>query len=292
MIALLGVLSFLGFIVCIVLTIINVIRKKTVKSVAIGIAVCFVILVICLALTPEGENTKTEKIAKQTEGVEKQTTGPKTEEVETVAPAEETVAEITATDDTKKPQNQSEPVSKIEESKIEEKPIKDQETKPETKEVKKVEYDNLQKVFLAITEDTTEEEILALISEFGLEYTVQDYNGTPKTNHYKLAYEQDVALQRYAEEGDNLEISFNKEDASLMYAEYFNHVSFKAAIYYRYGIHWEFREEEPNNNYTGYYYHTPGESKGGITIKYNNGYSTETGYHDVNSGEDALANIL
>lgn len=292
MIALLGVLSFFGFIACIVLTIINAIRKKAVKPVAIGIAVCFVILVICLVLTPESENTEIEEPTKQTEKIEKETTGPEKEEFEAVVPTEENTTETMLLDENEETQKESESVKKTKEPKIEEKSTQEQETKSETEEAKKVEYDDLQKVFLAITKNTTQEDILTLIDEYGLEYTAQDYNGTIKTNHYKLAYEHDVALQKYADSGDSLEISFSKEDGSLMYAEYFNQASFKEAIYYCYGTYWDFREREPDNSYTGYYYYTPGESNDGITMKYSNGNSAKTGYHDVNSGEDALANIL
>ena len=40
MVALIGVLSLFGFLICIVLTVINAVRKKSVKNVATGIAVC------------------------------------------------------------------------------------------------------------------------------------------------------------------------------------------------------------------------------------------------------------
>ena len=264
MIALLGILSFMGFIVCIVITIISAIRRKNVKPAVIGIICCVAIFAICLALTPRNQATKKEKKLEQTEKNEILITETETEKVEMTESMEEPKTEI------------------------EEQDIKHE----DTEEIKKVEYDNLQKVFLTITKDTIEKDILELVEEYGLVYTTQDYNGTPKSINYKIAYEHDVALQKYADSGDSLEISFNKDDGSLMYAEYDNQASLKNAIYYCYGTYWDFREKEPNNDYTGYYYYTPGESKGGITIKYNNGNSTETGYHDAKSGEDALANIL
>lgn len=263
MTALFGVLSFFGFIACIVLTVINGIRKKPVKPVAIGIAVCFVVLVVCLAISPSSEEAEPVEKVEQAEVIE--TEEPKVEEAETVKPSEQ---------ETKTEEQTTEPKSEPEETQ------------------KAIEYDNLQKVFLAVSKGTTENELLRLIEEYGLEYTAQDYNGTPKTNHYKLAYEHGVALQKYADSGDSLEISFNKEDGSLLYAEYFNQASFMNAIHYSYGTYWDFREKYPDNSYSGYYYYKPGDTKGGITIQYNNGNSSETGYHDVSSGEDALANIL
>ena len=59
-----------------------------------------------------------------------------------------------------------------------------------------------------------------------------------------------------------------------------------------YGTHWDFSEDEPGNVYSGYYYYKPGDTKGGITMKYSNGNTKETGYHSVDSAEDALGDIL
>ena len=73
-------------------------------------------------------------------------------------------------------------------------------------------------------------------------------------------------LQKYAESGDSLEVSFNKEDGTILYAEYFNEASFRNALYYNYGTYWDFREDELDNTYTGYYYYKPGDTKGGITM--------------------------
>ena len=56
--------------------------------------------------------------------------------------------------------------------------------------------------------------------------------------------------------------------------------------------HWDFSEDEPGNVYSGYYYYKPGDTKGGITMKYSNGNTKETGYHSVDSAEDALGDIL
>lgn len=151
--------------------------------------------------------------------------------------------------------------------------------------------DELQKVFLSINKDTTEDEVLDLITEYGLESTVEEYNGRPKSRNYCIAFVADVALQKYAESGDKLEVSFDKNDGSILYAEYFNEESFKNAIYYNYGTYWDFREDEPDNSYSGYYYHKPGDTKGGITIKYSNGNSKETGYYNVDSAELALSYI-
>lgn len=154
------------------------------------------------------------------------------------------------------------------------------------------EYDDLQKMFLAIDKDITEDELLKLIEEYNIAYTAEDYNGTPKERCYNIAFEEGAALQRYADSGDTLEVSFDKNDGTILYAEYFNDEAFMDAIYYNYGTYWDFREDEPGNTYSGYYYYKPGDTKGGITMKYSNGNTKETGYHSADGAEDALRHIL
>ena len=155
-----------------------------------------------------------------------------------------------------------------------------------------IEYDALQCMFMAFTLNTTEEDVMNLINEYGLEYSTKEYNGTPKSIKYKIAYDKGVTPQSHADSGDYIEISFDITDGTLLHAEYHNSNAFKTAILYGYGTYWDFRSDEPNNQYSGYYYHEPGTSKGGITIEYSNGRSTETGYHQATSAEDALVNIL
>ena len=154
------------------------------------------------------------------------------------------------------------------------------------------EYDDIQKMFLAIDKDTTEDDLLKLLEEYEVAYTAEDYNGTPKKRCYNIAFEEGAALQRYANPGDTLEVSFDKNDGTILYAEYFNNEAFMDALYYNYGTHWDFSEDEPGNVYSGYYYYKPGDTKGGITMKYSNGNTKETGYHSVDSAEDALGDIL
>lgn len=97
MAALFGLLSLLGFFVCIVLTIINAIKKKPVKPYAIGIGVCFVLFIVCIAITPDSETETTKQEVAVTETkeeiaeeptVEKQVEEPVAEE-----PVEENIAE-------------------------------------------------------------------------------------------------------------------------------------------------------------------------------------------------------
>lgn len=255
MVALFGVLSFIGLIVCIVLIIIKALRKKPVKPLATGFLVCFVIFVICLALTPK--NVSTEKEMDQAKETESITQDNKKTEYTKETP-ESTEDNVYNKAKTKEDNPKKEESTATEPS------------EPENEEnIKVIEYDALQKVFLTISDATIEEDILELIDKYGLKYTAQRYNGNPKHNTYRLAYVHDVALQKYSEPGDSLEIAFSEEDGSLMYAEYFNYDSFMNAVYYHHGTYW-------NLHKTGYFYHKPGESD----------------YHSVQTPEDALSNIL
>lgn len=49
------------------------------------------------------------------------------------------------------------------------------------------EYDALQKIFLEINKETTEDKLLKLIEEHSVEYTAEEYNGTPKSRNYNIA---------------------------------------------------------------------------------------------------------
>ena len=255
MTAIIGILSLLGFIVCIIMTVINAIRKKPVKQAALGIAVCFVVFAVAVAITPadDSNNVNTVETNHAVDVVEVTETTKHTEVVATTEPVQiETTVEAVPT----------------------------------------VEYDALQKVFIGFTLDTTQEDVMNLINEYGLEYSSQKYNGTPKSIQYKIAFDKGVTPQKYADEGDHIEVSFNVADGTLLHAEYFNLKAFKTAVLYGYGTYWDFRSDEPNNQYSGHYYHKPGDAKGGITIKYSNGRSSETGYHQATSAEDALLNVL
>ena len=288
MVAFIGVISFFGLLACIVMTISNAIRKKPIKPVAIGIVVCFVFFVVCLAVTPPIENNQQADNKEPTESEqiitskEEETTTSNTEESENVFDEDTTIIEESSqdvNDDSEEPSESKEPVVEKESTQSEE--ITDA-----------INYDKLQSLFLTFSFETTEDDLIKWIEDNNLEYTAKKYNGSPKTMHYKIAYEHDVALQKYAESGDHIEISFDIADGAFMYAEYFNNNAFKTALLYNYGTYYDFRENEGNNKYSGYYYYKPGDDEGGITIEYNNGNSTETGYHSAKNGEDALSSVL
>ena len=117
-----------------------------------------------------------------------------------------------------------------------------------------------------------------------------DNFSTPKEVTYKIAYDKDVALQKYGSSGDYLSISFNVNDGSVMTIEY--HKNLTTALLYNYGTHWDFREKSPNNQYSGYYYQLDPMKTDGTEIKYSNGNTKKTGYHRVDSADSALSGIL
>lgn len=151
-------------------------------------------------------------------------------------------------------------------------------------------YDTLQMIFLKLNFNTTESDIEKYIKAYQVEYTKEEYNGY---NSFKLAYNSNVALQSYADEGDHLDITFSQKDGSFMYADYFKLDTFKVALLYNHGTYWEFRFE-PNNKYSGYYYYLPGETpnKNCIVIEYENGRRRQTHYHACDDAETALQKCL
>ena len=288
MVAFIGAIALFGLLACIVMTISNAIRKKTVKPAVIGIAICFVLFVVCLAITPPIENNQQTDNKEDTASEqiitskEEETTTSNTEEDKNVLEEDTTIIEKASQDVneySEEPSESNEPVVGEESTQSEE-------------IIDAINYDKLQSLFLTFSFETTEDDLIKWIEDNNLEYTAEKYNGSPKTMHYKIAYEHDVALQKYAESGDHIEISFNIADGVFMYAEYFNNNAFKTALLYNYGTYYDFRENEGNNKYSGYYYHKSGDDEGGITIEYNNGNSTETGYHSAENGENALSGVL
>ena len=160
------------------------------------------------------------------------------------------------------------------------------------------EYDVLQNIFMAITDNTTPEELQALIVDNDLPATVQEYNksGGGKSVVFCIAYTEGAALQKYADSGDNLEVTFDKigpdsmsEENRFMYAVYSN-ASGLSAMLYNYGTWFDFREEA-ESDYSGYYIIKHG-SKDGITMKYGNGNETKTGYFEHDSAEETIQEMI
>lgn len=157
-------------------------------------------------------------------------------------------------------------------------------------------YDELQSLFLNVDFDSTYENVKKMIDDTGLPYTEQEYNGSKglgKEIKICIAYTQGAALQRYADSGDRLDITFQKDSGKLMTMEYVPEHGNTAALVYSFGVWWSFMEDEPDNDYSGYYVNAYTDAKrGGIVIYYNNGNSTKTPYYRYEDKETVLNTVI
>ena len=124
-------------------------------------------------------------------------------------------------------------------------------TKQKTSNIK---YDALQQLYLDIDNDLSYEETLKKVRKSKLPYTDQEYSSGQTI---KVAYTSEVAKQRYAEEGDNVEISFelDKKTNKLNFStlEYFNHKKFITIFDYESGTYWDFRDGKDKGLYINNY---------------------------------------
>lgn len=129
-------------------------------------------------------------------------------------------------------------------------------TKQKTSNIK---YDALQQLYLDIDNDLSYEETLKKVKKSKLPYTDQEYSSGQTI---KVAYTSEVAKQRYAEEGDNVEISFelDKKTNKLNFStlEYFNHKKFITIFDYESGTYWDFRDGKDKGLYINNYSNVTG----------------------------------
>lgn len=168
-------------------------------------------------------------------------------------------------------------------------------TVPETEEIKIIEYDTLQTLFVSFTPDTTVEELESFIAEHSLSYTSHEYNKLSggKTLNYKIAYTDGVAKQKYADSGDYIDINFDEDnDLKLMDAQYCNLKAIgPSALLYCYGNWYDFSDKNAED-YSGYYLVNTLSREEGITIQYANGNKTTTHYFKCSSAEDVMQKLL
>lgn len=117
------------------------------------------------------------------------------------------------------------------------------------KQEKQNEYDDIQAIFLNLSSATTEEELISMVENKDLCLGTHYYHGS-KVMRYMIAFTEAVA--NVEESGDYLEVYFSN-DGLLEYAEYNNHSSNINALYYNFGIDYNFNDKQPNNEHTGYY---------------------------------------
>lgn len=118
----------------------------------------------------------------------------------------------------------------------------------------KISYDKLQQLYLDIKSDMNYEEILLKVEKSGLSFTDNEYNGSRTV---KVAYEDGIALQRYADSGDSVEIHFDDEDRDGKYIfgtiEYFNNGKFVSVFEYKDGVYWDFNKGKDRGYYINNY---------------------------------------
>lgn len=161
---------------------------------------------------------------------------------------------------------------------------------------KTYEYDTLQQVFLAITEDMTQDDIMNLIESNNLCYSKHESTMINRIS-YKIAYEQGVTMFSHADKGDYVYINFCLDTGVLLYAKYFN----TKADYYNdiytalfYSTTWVY-EEKLDGDYSGYYgekFYISDKDKEGIVIKHKNGTEEKTGLFKFDSGKDVINCII
>lgn len=123
-------------------------------------------------------------------------------------------------------------------------------------EVKGAEYDDLQNLFVRITPDSLPEDILSMISEYGLSYTEKTYS---KAYTIKIVYTDGAALQKYADSGDSLEVNFDKRGTQFQYADYSAEGHTGTSLLYYGGNFYEMYNVD--ESYYGYYYVNSMDSK-------------------------------
>lgn len=168
------------------------------------------------------------------------------------------------------------------------------ETESTTETVKEIEYDSLQNMFIALAQETTEEQFKQIMIESGLpnEHTIFNSSDELRSDSsYIVAFVKESATHNRAKSGDKLTVDFDNKTGKLKYAEYYNEKAFRKALFYVYGTYWEFMEKAPGN-YTGYYSYKPGDSEGGITIVYSNGNKRKTGYIPRTDAKDSINDAI
>lgn len=157
------------------------------------------------------------------------------------------------------------------------------------------EYDTLQRMFLNITEGISPADIEQFIEETGLCYTIGEYNQSSpgKSIVYRIAFEEGVAKQKYADSGDYLDVAFDGgQNDALQYAHYVNvdNIGYTALLY-NYGTWYDFRCDQPGE-YSGYYINNSFGKDKGITITYNNGNTVKTNYFKYDSAETVINKVI
>lgn len=150
--------------------------------------------------------------------------------------------------------------------------------KKEQSKKDKISYDKLETLYLDINSDMTYDEVLSKVQESGLPFSETKFNGSKAI---KVAFEEGVTPQKYADSGDYVDISFYDEDRNGNYIfgtiEYFNNNKFVTVFEYRDGVYWDFSKGKDRGYYINNYQSVMG--------------SKEEKYIKVNSKKEQLKYI-
>lgn len=277
-------IGFIGGIVFFIRLILALIKKKSKKFNALGILTCFVIFMIGGALLPPVETTSEHTAENESVSA-----------IQSESASDNTSADADNVENNAKakPQTSNNPNNSTvgQNSNASVSTTNEQNSSKDNDSESNVEYDKLQTLFLDIDETYSKNDILNAINNANLSYTEKHYNNNNTT--IKVAYSDGVALQRYADAGDSLEISLDEaNNNALMYMEYFNEAAFLSGVYYRYGTYWTLNFDSIDNDYVGYYISDSFGKNKGIVITYNNGNSTESNYFAFDSKTAVLDEII
>ena len=122
------------------------------------------------------------------------------------------------------------------------------ETKPTT-----VEPNDIEKIFLAMTPEITEEQFLEIVEQSGLSCQSKEFQGS-KSIHYRVAYNESTSTFWRPDSQQCIEASFNKndreyEDGTFEYAELSMGLMVTDGFIYHHGTYWSIRD----NYEAGYY---------------------------------------
>lgn len=114
--------------------------------------------------------------------------------------------------------------------------------------------DDLQKLYLKISNTMTYNEILKIAKNSNLPFAEHKYSDSQRI---KIVFDKKVLPDKYAPSGDYLVIAFNKNKDKINFIEYNNHQTFKTLVEFLDGYYWDLHGKKD----AGLYGYIPGENK-------------------------------
>ena len=151
-----------------------------------------------------------------------------------------------------------------------------------------IEYTPVQEMFLSVNKNYTRDDAIEAVVGEGLVYTEREYTDSTVI---KAAWTEDVARQSRGKMGESIEYHFDSDTGDLEYTEYSTGY-FISGLDYNYGVYWDLRSQDPQNEYSGYYVNDLLSQDDGAVITYSNGNQKKTHYHKMDTKEDVLNFII